>query len=86
MATNYDWIKVGAQVRIKTEKEIKEMYPYGMPCGLVGDMLQYCGTSQTIQARRVSRVDSYKICVTICYYNWPETVCIPSTTPKGNSL
>jgi hypothetical protein len=84
--TDYSWIKQGAKARIKTVKEIEEMYPNGMPCGLVDGMLIFCGTTQEIQSTGTSYSDRYETTVYICHYNWPNTVLLLPTTPKGNSF
>lgn len=84
--TNYDWIKPGARVRIKTVKQIQEVYGDSMPYSLTYRMQNLCGTIQVIDCVNTSNSTSCKMCVHIDGWNWPEGALLPAITSKGNIL
>jgi hypothetical protein len=84
--TDYSWLKVGAKVRIKTDKELKEIYPIHMPYGLVESMLPYLGTTQIVTSCQPCTYYGCAFRVGVCGFAWPEGAFLPPTTPKGNSL
>jgi len=85
--TDYDFIKEGARVRIKTEKELWKTYPSRyMPYSLTSEMKELLGTTQTVDCVSIVNRDAYKLTVTICGWSWPEGALLSCTTPKGNTI
>lgn len=86
---NYDWLKPGVRVRIKTVEEIEAMYGDQMPYDLTEDMHPLCGTTQIVDEVTSAGAwvsEKCKLCVRIDSWSWPETVLLAAKTPKGNSL